>query len=247
MKLFPANGTLEDLSTDSLSKLLSYQPGYTNLLVITDRLAKLTRAVPMKGTNAFQNARAFLTNWEFVYGITKKMLTNNGPQFKTKISAPGSESAGGYIFLRVEKQSEKKRSRRHKLAPIANGPYPAVNVKDHTFVFERRDKTLEEVSLDRVEGAPLPIRVTPESQREEAVPSDASESEVDAPNVFILERLMNYKQDPDAPDGHLLYLAQWFGYSERTWQPASELRRNMLVRFYNRRKLPMSWKMVKSA
>eukprot|EP00171_Calliarthron_tuberculosum_P014574 IDg14574t1 len=61
---------------------------------------------------------------------------------------------GGYAFLRLEKNSEGKTTRRHKLAPIADGPFRVTTVKERTVVLERPDKTREEVSIDRVKPAP---------------------------------------------------------------------------------------------
>eukprot|EP00171_Calliarthron_tuberculosum_P006629 IDg6629t1 len=54
---------------------------------------------------------------------------------------------GGYAFLRVEKNSEEKSTRRHKLAPIASGPLPVTTVKERTIVIERLDKTRKEGSI----------------------------------------------------------------------------------------------------
>eukprot|EP00171_Calliarthron_tuberculosum_P002232 IDg2232t1 len=62
----------------------------------------------------------------------------------------------GYAFLRVEKNSKRKSTRRHKLAPIADGLFRVTTVKERTIVFERPEKTREEVSIDRAEPAPQP-------------------------------------------------------------------------------------------
>lgn len=56
---------------------------HTNLLVIVDRFIKLVLTVPMNSTNEFKISKAFPTNWSFVYGVPKTVLTENGPKICT--------------------------------------------------------------------------------------------------------------------------------------------------------------------
>eukprot|EP00171_Calliarthron_tuberculosum_P022850 IDg22850t1 len=51
---------------------------------------------------------------------------------------------GRYAFFSVEKNSEGKSTRRHELAPIADGPFRVTTVKGRTIVIERPDRTREE-------------------------------------------------------------------------------------------------------
>lgn len=84
LKLFPPSGPLEDVSIELLTKLIPSGRGHTNILVINDHFTKIARAIPLKGTNAFQIAQAFVKHWAFVYGIPRTMLTDNGPHYIAK-------------------------------------------------------------------------------------------------------------------------------------------------------------------
>ena len=63
---------------------------------------------------------------------------------------------GDKVFLRVERKNDK--DTRHKLAPIAEGPYKvkSVNNDAKTVVIEYNDRTVENVSRSRVVLAPEP-------------------------------------------------------------------------------------------
>lgn len=80
--------------------------------------------------------------------------------------------------------------------------------------------------LDGVERASPLLVVADESQRKTPATSDVSVCERELPTTFVFERLFKNTQDPDAQEGHLLYLLQWFRYAEGTWEQASGPRRN---------------------
>ena len=63
--------------------------------------------------------------------------------------------------MRVERRDESHT--RHKLAAVAEGPFPVKSVKGHTVVIVRPDGTVERVSRDRVVHAPEPL-TTAQSQ-----------------------------------------------------------------------------------
>lgn len=71
-------------------------------------------------------------------------------------------------------------------------------------MFERPDNTHEDVSLARVERSHPPRGASAESHRETLLTSDFSETEVELPKTFVVERLVTQKQDPDAPEEHHL-------------------------------------------
>ena len=86
-----------------------------------------------------------------------------------------------YVFLRVERRDETMT--RHKLAPLAEGPFKVVDVTGKTVVIERPDFSVERVSRDRVVLAPRP-RTLPEIQNvirpmtdEELIPEEYPVSE----------------------------------------------------------------------
>lgn len=68
LKLFPATEKLESIALDILVPLLRTPKGNLFLLIITDRLKKLTITVPMRKIAAWDLARAFTTHLDFVYG-----------------------------------------------------------------------------------------------------------------------------------------------------------------------------------
>ena len=61
--------------------------------------------------------------------------------------------SGSFVFVR--KDYTNKNERKHKLAPIANGPYRVVNDDEHTVLIEDGSRR-ERISRDRVEAAPNP-------------------------------------------------------------------------------------------
>lgn len=84
LKLFPATRPLEFVSIDILGPLRRTKDGNENLLVITDRYSKLTRAVPLRSTTAHAVAQAFCDHWVFAYGPPAYLLSDNGQQFTAK-------------------------------------------------------------------------------------------------------------------------------------------------------------------
>jgi transposase InsO family protein len=84
LKLFPANGPLEFVAMDILGPLPKTENGNRFLLVISDRLSKLTRTVPLRSITALAVAKAFCDAWVFSYGPPRYQLTDNGTQFNEK-------------------------------------------------------------------------------------------------------------------------------------------------------------------
>ena len=61
---------------------------------------------------------------------------------------------GDYVFLRVEQKNQK--DYRHKLAPIAEGPFLVIKTDKNTVVIERSHRSVEKVSRSRVVLATKP-------------------------------------------------------------------------------------------
>ena len=57
---------------------------------------------------------------------------------------------GDSVFLRVKRRDESQT--RHKLAAVAEGPFPVESVKGNTVVIVRPDGTVERVSRDRADS-----------------------------------------------------------------------------------------------
>ena len=83
------------------------------------------------------------------------------------------------VYLRVERRDEAET--RHKLAPIAKGPYrvKAVDNRSKTVVIEYDDHSVENVSRSRVVLAPK--RITPQELQESTRPSLITETIPDYP------------------------------------------------------------------
>ena len=88
------------------------------------------------------------------------------------------------MFLRVERKDDKET--RHKLAPIADGPYLVkdVNQDGKTVVIVYDDQTVENVSRSRVVLAPR--RLTPTEQVDETRPMTINEIISDYPTSEVV-------------------------------------------------------------
>ena len=84
MKTFKATQPLDFVALDLLGPLIKTKTGCTDILVITDRFSKMARVVPLKSTKAPYVADAFIEHWVIPYGLPRKLLSDNGPQFVGK-------------------------------------------------------------------------------------------------------------------------------------------------------------------
>ena len=94
LKLFPATGPMEFVAMDFLGPLPKSHSGKRHVLVITDRFTKLSRAIPLRDTNATTTALAFLEHWVFVYGAPTYLLTDRGANFTAKFFQAVCSSLG---------------------------------------------------------------------------------------------------------------------------------------------------------
>ena len=84
LRLFPATRPPESLVIDILGPLPKTKAGKRFLLVITDRLKKLTQVVELRTTTAYTIAIAFCDAWVFKYAVPRSLLSDNGPLFNAK-------------------------------------------------------------------------------------------------------------------------------------------------------------------
>ena len=82
---FPPEGPLEDISVDLVGPFPTTKKGYTTILVICDRFTKLTQVVPLRTTEAYDCAVAFVEHWVYKYGAPNRVVSDNGPQFVAKL------------------------------------------------------------------------------------------------------------------------------------------------------------------
>jgi transposase InsO family protein len=69
---------------DILGPLPETKSGNRFLLVMVDRVSKLTRTVPLRTIIATEVAKIFVHEWYCVYGAPVIILTDNGTQFVSK-------------------------------------------------------------------------------------------------------------------------------------------------------------------
>lgn len=81
MRLLHAKQSLESAAVDLFCTLPKTKAGNRFILVIGDRLTKMTQVVPLKRTTGLDFAKEFRAHWDFKYGAPKDVLSNNGPQF----------------------------------------------------------------------------------------------------------------------------------------------------------------------
>jgi transposase InsO family protein len=77
-------GTRERVTHNSSDGHLGTKHGNRFLLVITDRISKVTKSVPLRTVTALLVARAFCDHWAYAYGSPSSLLTDNDPQFTAK-------------------------------------------------------------------------------------------------------------------------------------------------------------------
>jgi len=80
MRLFPATEPFAALAIDLLGPLPRTPEKYEYILVICDRLIKVTRAVPLRDIMTLDVLRAFLDTWVASYGLYDSELSDSGPQ-----------------------------------------------------------------------------------------------------------------------------------------------------------------------
>ena len=63
LQLFQATGLLEDVGFEILGPFPTTKQGFKSLLVMTDRFSKLTQVIPLRTTEAYDCAVAFVEHW----------------------------------------------------------------------------------------------------------------------------------------------------------------------------------------
>ena len=140
------------------------------------------------------------------------------------------------MFVRTEKGIGRK-SKRHKLNPVAHGPYPVVEVKNDTVVIKDDQDLHEEISLERVELAPpvaatrRDIKRTTRKRKQKSKPETSDELD-----EYVVDRLLKHRVRVYKGKERDEYQVKWYGYTETTWEPCANLPRSMVVRFHKRRK-----------
>ena len=84
LQTFIAPGPLEDVAIDLLGPFSTTKQGYKSILVITDRFSKLCQVVPLRSTEAFACAVAFVEHWVYKFGSPARLISDNGPQFVSR-------------------------------------------------------------------------------------------------------------------------------------------------------------------
>lgn len=85
MRLFSANQLLDSVSVVLLGSLPKTKSGNRFILVMADRFIKHTQVVPLKLTTGLDVAKAFASQWVCKYGPPTEVLSDNCPQFASKL------------------------------------------------------------------------------------------------------------------------------------------------------------------
>lgn len=78
MKLFPTARSLDVIAIELFGPLPEFNKVHMYVTVITDRFAKIPRAILLSCTNSTALAEAFLNHWVFLYGSTLHLLSDHG-------------------------------------------------------------------------------------------------------------------------------------------------------------------------
>ena len=81
MKLFPALEPFSRFEMDLFGPLTTSRGGRKHVLVMCDRLTKLTRAILSRDSTALRVSSVFIDTWVAACGIPASVLTDKGPQF----------------------------------------------------------------------------------------------------------------------------------------------------------------------
>lgn len=85
LRLFPPSGTLKLIAIDILVPLPRTSTGFTSVVVMTDRVPKLARSVPLRRITAPYVTTDFLDHWIIPYGIPYFLLSDQRPQYLPKV------------------------------------------------------------------------------------------------------------------------------------------------------------------
>lgn len=85
MRLFPATKPLESVAVNILRPLPKTKSGNRFILEMAARFTKHAQVAQLKRKTGLDVANAFVLYWVFKYGAPKKVLSDNGPTFASKM------------------------------------------------------------------------------------------------------------------------------------------------------------------
>ena len=92
LELFQSTGPLEDEGIELLGPFSITKQGFNSLLVMTERFVKLTQFIPLRTTEAYDCAVAFVKHWVYKFGAPARLLSDNGPKLMARVSKPRTNS-----------------------------------------------------------------------------------------------------------------------------------------------------------
>ena len=141
--------------------------------------------------DAADDAYTYRERWK--YWLTQLMSTASAElekrqarykrNFDARLRLPVQQiSEGSFVFVR--RDHTPRTESRHKLAPVADGPFEVVGADEHTVVV-KIDENVERVSRDRVELAPKPAEpVTQDTVQDTSGANAARLRSLDLPRLF---------------------------------------------------------------
>ena len=189
---------------------------------------------------------AWLRDFQVRLREARAQLGRNQARYKRNFDAAlrnrrKSIDPRGYVFLRVDKTSAPI-GMRHKLAPVATGPFKVAEVKAKTAVIlvpNRQSGNLdkEEVSLDRLEPAPKPPDVPAQTPGPPGPKPTLAEGQ-----ELIVRDIVAHRQILGAPTGYFEYYVRWLNFpvvGDTSWEPIQHLRHRQIMRYCRKKRLPL--------
>lgn len=87
LRLFPPSGPPQFIAIYIVGPLPRTSTRFTNVVFMTDRFSKLTRSIPLRPITSPYVATSFADHWIIPYGVLDCLLSDQGPQFFSKLFA----------------------------------------------------------------------------------------------------------------------------------------------------------------
>ena len=149
---------------------------------------------------------------------------------------------GSYVYVRlhvVDKRSQETSTqvKSNKLKYRVHGPYEVINTSAETHTVTILKDGLEDtVSLDHVVPSPRISAIRHATDEQTPQPEGTNHNLT----RYVFDKIVNHGLDPDN-ENIMMYKVRWHGYSAQhdTWQYATDLPYNTVVRYCKRWSLPI--------
>ena len=201
-----------------------------------ERMPRLRQAEE-RTEDASRAAEQYVEDLRALIPAVRWQLGNAQAQYKRAFDSGTKEKnnsvkAGDWVYLDAHSRS------REKLGFKTQGPYMVLQTDGHRFLVES-PKGLRTVSSDHVTGAPAPpARDGKWTRALRAQALFKVGDQIKEGPEFVFERFLNHCWDDD---GKWKVLINWFGFPEQeaTWQLASSLPREAIIKYCLRKRVKL--------